>query len=627
MDGFTAEEKRALAPHFSNVDDPVFAIITPSQVDRGALMSRYSRTDKSMRRVFLDEFLGNKDRGREFYDKVLMEYGDDSVAELGEAQIAIEGLSNIAVKRIEDRRVGLSYLEKSSRYVTWDKKTDGEYRFYRDPMIMGSRYADEYLGACNMAFDTYSRNVGPMTKYICERYPIEKYTFRDSADGTEVPFSDLKAESDIRSAMVIYRGSTKAKALDVLRGLLPASTLTNVGITGNGRAFEYLLVVLHSSNLAEERKLALRIREELGTTIESFVKRSDDMCGESLREYLRAVRKRSAALAVEHGGEARGEGRTRLVGYEPEPDAINRVIASLAYEQSAGSSLDRIKDSVGRLTAGQKGSIIGEYAALRKNRRHRPPRAFEMTEYTFDLLNNFGMFRDLHRHRTLTLERQLLTTDHGYDTPAEVTALGIEKEYAECLDNSAEVFGKIRIVYPEQAQYVVNFGYNYPYFMRFNLREAVHLIELRTIPQGHADYRKVAQDMFRQIMKVHPALGKIIKFADMNTYDLERFESEKRTECKRIASELSISWSHLKSCMDDTNPSIHELIIADINQSIHKLINEEMSKSIRLINAEMSQLVQELIDEYINAPNSDYKPKQINRGTPQTAIPTKKMTA
>jgi thymidylate synthase ThyX len=241
----------------------LFAIISPRQVDRGALMSRYSRTDKSMREIFLDEFLKNKNRGEEFYNRVLLEYGDDSVAELGEAQIAIEGLSNIAVKKIEDRRIGLSYLEKSSRYVVWNKKENGKYRFYRDPEIMKSRFADMYEDSCNFSFDIYSKNIEPMVNYVREKYPIEKYSFKDSADGKEKIFSKLKNESDIKSANMIYRGSTKAKALDILRGLLPASTLTNVGITGNGRAFEYLLTVLGSSDLKEEQDLASKIKKEL----------------------------------------------------------------------------------------------------------------------------------------------------------------------------------------------------------------------------------------------------------------------------------------------------------------------------------------------------------------------------
>jgi thymidylate synthase ThyX len=273
---FSKKEEKILKDHFSNTDRSVFAIISPKQVDRGALMSRYSRTDKSMRRVFLDEFLKNQSRGEEFYNRVLLEYGDDSVAELGEAQIAIEGLSNIAVKKIEDRRIGLSYLEKSSRYVAWNKKEKGKYRFYRDPTIMKSKFADMYQDACNLDFDVYSKNIEPMISYVREKFPIEKYSFKDSIDGNEKLFSKLKDSADIKSANIIYKGSTKAKALDILRGLLPASTLTNVGITGNGRAFEYLLTILYSSNLQEERDLASKIKRELDSTIKSLVRRSDD---------------------------------------------------------------------------------------------------------------------------------------------------------------------------------------------------------------------------------------------------------------------------------------------------------------------------------------------------------------
>jgi thymidylate synthase ThyX len=190
-DKFSKSEKKILLNHFSNADDSVFAVTTPQQVDQDALMSRYSRTDKSMRRVFLDEFLANKKRGEEFYTRVLIEYGDDSVAELGAAQIAVEGLSNIAVKKIEDRRIGLSYLEKSSRYVAWNKKENGVYKFYKDSTIMSSKFADKYLESCNLDFDVYSQNIEPMIKYVREKYPIEKYSFKDSS-GVEKQFAKLK---------------------------------------------------------------------------------------------------------------------------------------------------------------------------------------------------------------------------------------------------------------------------------------------------------------------------------------------------------------------------------------------------------------------------------------------------
>ena len=530
---FSQSEKKILLEHFSNVDDSVFAITTPKQVDRGALMSRYSRTNKNMRRVFLDEFLKNKNRGEEFYNRVLIEYGDDSVAELGSAQIGIEGLSNIAVKKIEDRRIGLSYLEKSSRYVVWNKKINGKYKFYEELTIMNSKFADEYIESCNLDFDVYSKYIESMIDYVREKYPIEKYSFKDSS-GNNKKFLQLKNETDIKSAYVIYRGSTKAKALDILRGLLPASTLTNVGITGNGRAFEYLLTILFSSDLEEERSLASKIKKELDSTIKSFVRRSDDQYGKILQKYLQSLKNTALSLSKKYArGNIPKNSLTRLVFYEPENKAQDKVIAAIFYEQSPSIPFHKILSNVKKMNSNKKNQIIMSFAKLRKNRRHRPPRAFELVNYTFDLINNFGMFRDFHRHRALTLERQLLTTEHGFSMPKEITLLGMDKDYNDCMYKSKEVFEMIRKKYPLQAQYVVNFAYNYPYFMHLNLREACHLIELRTIPQGHSDYRKVAQLMYREIKKVHPNLSKILKYVDTKEYDLERFESEKRTEEKK----------------------------------------------------------------------------------------------
>ena len=530
---FSQSEKKILLEHFSNVDDSVFAITTPKQVDRGALMSRYSRTNKNMRRVFLDEFLKNKNRGEEFYNRVLIEYGDDSVAELGSAHIAIEGLSNIAVKKIEDRRIGLSYLEKSSRYVVWNKKINGKYKFYEELTIMNSKFADEYIESCNLDFDVYSKYIESMIDYVREKYPIEKYSFKDSS-GNNKKFLQLKNETDIKSAYVIYRGSTKAKALDILRGLLPASTLTNVGITGNGRAFEYLLTILFSSDLEEERSLASKIKKELDSTIKSFVRRSDDQYGKRLQKYLQSLKNSASSLSKKYAlGNIPKNSLTRLALFEPENKAQDKVIAAIFYEQSPSIPFHKILSNVKKMNSNKKNQIIMSFAKLRKNRRHRPPRAFELVNYTFDLINNFGMFRDFHRHRALTLERQLLTTEHGFSMPKEITLLGMDKDYNDCMYKSKEVFEMIRKKYPLQAQYVVNFAYNYPYFMHLNLREACHLIELRTIPQGHSDYRKVAQLMYREIKKVHPNLSKILKYVDTKEYDLERFESEKRTEEKK----------------------------------------------------------------------------------------------
>jgi len=533
MSEFSDTEKEILSKHFSNVEDSVFAVITPKQVDRGALMSRYSRSNKSMRKIFLDEFLQNENRGEEFYNRVLLEYGDDSVAELGEAQIAIEGLSNIAVKKIEDRRIGLSYLEKSSRYVAWDKKVNGEYKFFKEPDIMNSKYADMYVESCNLDFDIYSKNIQPMISYIQEREPIDSQKFKNS-QGEEVPFSRLSSEEDIKSATRIYNATTKAKALDILRGILPASTLTNVGITGNGRAFEYLLTILYSSSLQEERVLASKIHRELDTTIKSFVKRADDKYGKVLQKYLTDLKTTAVSLNKKHIKIKKNRGfLVNFVDYESEKKAEEKIISAILYEQAQGISYKDILAEVKKIGPTTRKKIIQSFANLRQNRRHRPPRAFEMTEYTFDFLTNFGMFRDFHRHRILTLERQLLTTNHGFCIPDEILSLAIKKDFEDCMYKSKKVFELLYQKMPEQAQYVVNFAYNYPFFMKLNLREATHLIELRTVPQGHPDYRKVAQNMFKSIKKAHPNLSKIIKFVDLNEYKLERLEAEKRIEEKR----------------------------------------------------------------------------------------------
>ncbi len=527
---FTRAERDELGRHFSNVDGDVFVLTTPSQVDRGALMSRYSRTDKSMRRVFLDEFARNDKRGDEFYKKVLVEYGDDSVAELGEIQLAIEHLSNIAVKKIEDRRIGLSYLEKSSRYVMWDKKIDGKFKFYRDPYIMGTRFADSYVESCNLAFKTYADAIKPMLEHVKETYPIEAFSFVDTKRGCEVGFEKLASSDDIASAEAIYRSSTRAKALDVLRGLLPASTLTNVGITGNGRAFEYLITTLLASRLDEERALGAAIKAELELTMGAFVRRADDVHGRAMQAYLSGLGNAAPRIKA-HTPHVKQSG-VHLAECDAESRALGRVIAGLAYED-AGATHAELKRRVQKMSDASKRQIIGKAAAMRKNRRHRPPRAFELAEYSFDFTTNYGMFRDLHRHRIMTMQRKLLGTDLGYDMPPEIAEVGLDSKFAECMSMSHDVHEKISKKNRHAAQYVVNFAYRYRYFMRMNLREACHLIELRTMPQGHADYRAIAQSMLAQIQARHPTLARIIKFADTNRYGLERIGAEKKTEQKR----------------------------------------------------------------------------------------------
>ena len=553
-DNFTDEEKSILKSHFSNSDRAVFAITTPRQVDRGALMSRYSRTDKTMRRIFLNEFANNSKRGEEFYQKILLEYGDDSVAELGEAQVAVEWISNIAAKKIEDHRIGLSYLEKSSRYVAYDRKVNGRYKYHREEKVMASPYADQYIQTCDYAFDTYSKNIQPMQKFIKEIKPIEDFLFFDSLSKQEVLYGNLNSSTDIESARRVYESTIKAKTLDVLRSILPASTLTNLGITGNGRAFEYLLSTMFASDLAEIKLLAGHLYAELDIIIPAFIKRANDKYGQSLQRYIIDTKKAISVIAQQSltGIEIDSSPQNvKLLNYEDNFEAEVKVASAILYDSAVGHSLEKIIHYIKSAPEHERHKVIQTFTKFRNNRRQRPGRAFEMTQYTFELFTNFGMFRDLHRHRILTMERQLLSTKHGYDIPPEIYGLDILKDFKDCMYKSHEVYEMIVKKEPEEAQYVVNFAYKYPYFMQINLREACHMIELRTIPQGHPDYRTVCQEMFRQIKEVHPILASGIKFVDLNTYELERFGAEKNTDKKKRDMIKLISSTYLNHLSND----------------------------------------------------------------------------
>ena len=538
LDDFSHKEKSILSSHFSNTDKQVFAIITPQQVDRGALMSRYSRSVKTMRRIFLDEFLNNTHRGDEFYNKVLLEYGDDSVSELGEAQVALEWVSNIAAKKIEDQRIGLSYLEKSSRYVSFDQKINNEYKFYRDKKILNSKYADLYINACNHAFDLYSKNVNPVMKYLSEINPIINFSFFNSILNEETSFDKLKESMDIESAKKIYNNTIKAKTFDILRSLLPASTLTNLGIAGNARAFEYLLIRLYDSELIELETLATMLYSELQSVIPSFIKRVNDTHGNSLKSYFSNTRQAIMNLSDQYLKDLKPQIKSNsileLLSYENNFDAEVKIASAILYEYANGQSLSNIITKVKSLSQRNRQEIIQTYVKYRNNRRHKPGRAFEMTEYLFEMLTNFGAFRDLHRHRILTIERQLLSTKHGYDIPKEILELDIKKDFEDCMYMCNDAYENISSSMKTEAQYVVNFAFRYPFFIKLNLREACHMIELRTTIQGHPDYRYICQEMFNKIKSVHPLLADAIKFVDLKDHRLNRMESEKKIERKKM---------------------------------------------------------------------------------------------
>lgn len=549
---FTAEEQARLAPFFTNLDRPTFGLKLPQEV-AGALFSRYSRSTKSLRRTFLDEFLGDPElaikdllgaqtsaggdgaalkKARAFYERVLVGYGDDSVAQLGGAHLACENISNVAAKLLEDARIGIAPLEKSTRYVRFDQKdAAGHYLFYREPKIMTSRHRDAYLQTMTLLFETYSRQMQPMLDHVAKSLPIEQLEVRDPVSGKGVSYGEAAKDERLRRwAETAYRATVRAHACDVLRSYLPAATLTNIGMFGVGQAFEYLISKFLSHPLSEAQELAAAMNGELTQLIPSFIKRAQR------NEYLAATAAAAKALA-DHLGRTAAVSSNAPVGLiDYDAQAEEKILAAILYPQTR-APLAELREAAAKISGAERQKIFAEFFRNRRHRRDKLTRAFENVYYTFDILGNLGLYRDLQRHRILTQERQDFTTVHGYDTPPEIEEGSFKEEFADCMKSAADLYERIYADLPSEAQYVVPFAYKIRWYMKMNLREALHMVELRTMPQGHPDYRFICQEMWQRIQEVHPTLAECGKFVDWKKYRLGRLQSEMRTEFKKSAME------------------------------------------------------------------------------------------
>jgi thymidylate synthase ThyX len=524
VEEFTEEERAALAPYFTNVDRPVFALVNLPEVVKGALFARYSRSPKSLRRLFLDEFHARvtgdveesavgAERAEKLYEKVFLEYGDDSVAQLGGVHLACEGSSNILTKVLEWGRL-MAYLEQSTRYVPYTQKPGGRWK-YVVPVELDEPLAGRYEAVLDRAFETYADLLEKMQDHFRERFP------RQEGESTGV-----------------YKRTIRAKALDAVRGLLPAATCSNVGIYGTGQAYEALLLRMRASPLEEVRRTADAMLEELREVIPAFVKRVDlEDRGVAWSRYLEETRAKTAAVADGLLGRERPLREPEVVLTDFDPDGEEKVVTAALY---AVSNLpeSRLRERVRKMGKDDRLAILEAYVGDRRNRRHKPGRAFERTSYRFDILSDYGGFRDLQRHRLLTLEWQRLSTDHGYEVPADVEAAGQGPAFREVMEEAARLHDGIRDAgLAEVAPYAVPMAYRLRYYMEMNAREAMHVIELRTTPQGHPAYRRICQTMHRLIADEagHEAIADAMRYADHTDVDLARLEAERRTEAKRRA--------------------------------------------------------------------------------------------
>lgn len=524
---FTPTEADILRRYFTNLDQPVFALVNLPEVVKGALFARYSRSPLSLRRLFLKEFVGDLDitgdetidatvglrRAEELYDRVFFEYGDDSVAQLGGVHLACEQASNLLTKVLEWGRL-MSYLEQSTRYIRYDQRLGGRYRYFRDPEVLGSNYGARYVGEMDRLFDCYSEMVGDMEQFFRSAFP---------RNGTDPE--------------TVYRQAIRAKALDSVRGILPAASLSNVGIYGTGQGYEALLLRMRSHPLPEARNYADMMLFELRKVIPSFLKRVDlDNRGGEHSAYLADRRDAMEAVAEQFfpANEAPLDATTvELVEWDP--NAETKLVASMLYPYCHQPE-PVIEARVQAMPVHERLDIMRAYVGERRNRRHRPGRALERPAYRFDVLSDYGAFRDLQRHRLLTIEWQKLTALHGYTRPEAVDAAGLRSTFDDAMARSRALHDLLLDDFPEQASYAVSLAYRIRFVMHMNAREAMHMLELRTSPQGHPAYRDVAQRMHRLIAEKagHRAIAEMMRFVDHSSEPaLERLDAERRADERR----------------------------------------------------------------------------------------------
>ena len=530
-ESFSPAEQLQLAPYVTNTERPVFVLTNLPEVIKGALFSRYSRSTLGLRTLLLREFLQNDEAGfqapstpqdsrlaltkaQSFYDRILDGYGDDSIGELGGAHLALEQVSILATKVLEDARIGGSPLEKSTRYVSFAQQVNGDFQFYKDPRVLASAQAELYLETNRKLFRTYAELIEPVRDYLRKVLPPEP-----------------------DQPQAAYERSIRARGFDLLRGLLPASTLTNMGVFGNGRFFEGLLIRLRLQTLQELQDLASTAEQELQQVIPSFIRRAEPnhrhFCSQlNFQQQSQNLLNRWVQPQTLESSTPQ-TASVELLSYDPEAEI--EVLAAIFYENSE-LSFAQARETVRGMSDQARENLLHQWADLREHRRHKLGRALEHASYTFDIVGDYGSYRDLHRHRILTQERQRLTTRLGYTIPESLIDAELESPVRKVLEKAASAFEVLEGEFPQEAQYVVPMAYQLRWSLKINLRSLMWLVELRTTPQGHENYRWLAQQMFQRVHEVQPRLAQLMRFVNLEDYPLGRLAAEVKQELRKQSS-------------------------------------------------------------------------------------------
>ncbi len=514
---------------FSNRDKDVFLISCEKMIDRGALMSRYSRTKElDLRNLWDKEFANVPDRAEKFYERVFLEYGDESVAELATAQVGIQNVSNVLSKIIEESRIGLSYLEKSSRYVSYKEKRNGRYLYLdADRAGIPERFKTRYEQFNDSLFELYERLYSGVSNFIKENNPFESTRFY-LPNGKEVKPGDEDGPEEVLKKA--YDSSVRSRALDETRFILPASTLTNIGISGNARAYSHLLERLRVSDSKEADLLYSELMAELRLTFPKLIENVENPHGLENIEFLKTM-KNFIPERID-GIKAEASSPVALVSWERDEVALDKVLSSY-YFSKTDADYESLYKNISSFSVLKKKELVEKIASRRTNRRNKFDRSFEHVHYTFKVDTNFGAFRDLQRHRSLTIQRKLLSPEYGYDVPPTVSKIDdLSKDFVRAMEDSRMLFREIQSADRDAAQYVVTYAHKHPTILTLNLRELVYLTDLRSTPQAHFDLRYMSREMVRQVKEVNPSFESLFRFLNTKEEELGRLSAELRKEIK-----------------------------------------------------------------------------------------------
>jgi thymidylate synthase ThyX len=444
--------------------------------------------------------------------RVITAYGDDSVQQLAGMHVVVENASNLLTKKLEWGRLA-AYLEQSTRYIYFDQKdANGKYKYYI-PEHFDKKTKQQYSQTMDKIFELYSAMVRQLTEYV------------------QTKSTTPKKERDIA-----WKGATRAQACDAARAVLPVATKSTVGIFASGQALEGLIMHLMSDDLPEARSTGEALLQQARQVTPTFFERADKPDrGGAMIAYRANTAHKVAELAEQYLPDNHAAAELEPVTLvEASPRNELSLVADILYEHS-NLPLEKLQQLVETWPYEQKVAVFDAYMGERLNRRHRPGRALEKAHYSWDLVCDYGIFRDLQRHRMVDdLEWQLLTPRYGYEIPALIEEAGLTDTFEQCFALSLELYSALQQAgYALEAQYATLLGHKMRWKVTYNAREAFHLHELRTSPQGHPGYRKLVQKMHEKLAEVHPMLAEAMKFVNQGEdEELTRLAAERYTQYK-----------------------------------------------------------------------------------------------